>query len=61
MADDERSREIRLFREDHAGFTLAYSRYLTAYRKSLEALKLPPPDTFLGRKTQEPFLAEPSD
>ena len=29
--------------------------------KSIEALKLPMPDTFLGRKTQEPFPKEDTD
>jgi hypothetical protein len=29
-----------------------------AIRESLEILKLPRPDTFLGRKTHEPFPSE---
>jgi hypothetical protein len=28
--------------------------------KSLEVLRMPPPDTFVGRKTQEPFPKEES-
>ncbi|WP_439363092.1 hypothetical protein ACNJYD_19895 [Bradyrhizobium sp. DASA03005] len=30
-------------------------------QKSRELLKEPAPDTFLGRKTQEPFLTEEED
>ena len=52
----ERSREVyRPFREDHAQFAELCERHLAAYRESLEALKLPLPDTFLGRKTHDPF------
>lgn len=52
----ERSREVyRPYREDRAIFARAYKRYLAAYRESLDLLKLPLPDTFLGRKTHEPF------
>lgn len=32
-----------------------------AIRESLEALTLPRPDTFLGRKTHEPFPSEHDD
>ncbi|MGY8705023.1 hypothetical protein RAD16_04670 [Bradyrhizobium sp. 18BD] len=55
----ERSRAVyRPYREDHARFALLYARCLAAYWECLEVLKLPRPDTFLGRKTQEPFLTE---
>ncbi|MBR0789407.1 hypothetical protein JQ631_10025 [Bradyrhizobium manausense] len=52
----ERVREVyRPDREDHTRFTLLHARYLAAYRESLKVLSQPVPDTFLGRKTHEPF------
>ena len=48
----------RLTSKDRARQDMEVQRLREIYQRSLEVLNKPFPDTFLGRKTQEPFPKE---
>jgi hypothetical protein len=55
---NEHSKEVAASSIEEFRFALKLERSIQSLRQSIEALKLPRSDTFLGRSTYEPFPLE---